>query len=48
MNNKEREGRDRCIKVLIDDAKNKGKQPDINAIENRVREMQEKTDKKNR
>ena len=48
MNKKEKEGRERCIEVLIKDAKTKGKTPDINAIEQRVRLMQEKTDKQNR
>lgn len=48
MNDKEKAGRDRCIKALRDDAMRKGKQPNMSEIESRVTKMQELTDKQNK
>lgn len=46
MNEQEKKGRDRITQVLVNDAKNKGREPNMNEIEKRVRETQERVDKR--
>lgn len=47
MNKKESGARDRMIERFIKDAHQRGREPDIQAIEKKIQEVQEKTDKQN-